>query len=87
MITTARGGSSRGSMPRARVPKGIPATWDTTSSDIPMGGVSVLIIKRMTLNDLAKTEEEHLRIIRYLDERSPEGEAFMISHIYYKKID
>lgn len=44
-------------------------------------------IKRMTLNDLAKTEEEHLRIIRYLDERSPEGEAFMISHIYYKKID
>ena len=36
---------------------------------------------------LAKTEEEHLRIIRYLDERSPEGEAFMISHICCKKID
>ena len=44
-------------------------------------------IRRMTLDDLAKTEQEHLKIIRFIEQRLPEGEAFMISHIYYKKID
>ena len=44
-------------------------------------------VKNMTLEDLAQTEEEHRKIIRYLECRASEGEQFMISHIYYKKLD
>ena len=43
-------------------------------------------VRKMTFEDLSQTEEEHRKIIAYLERRAPEGEPFMISHIYYKKL-
>ncbi len=41
-------------------------------------------LKKMTLEDIVITEKEHLAIITYLKNRDPEGEQFMISHLYNK---
>lgn len=42
-------------------------------------------IQKMTLSQLKRTHEEHVKIIEYIASRNPKGEEFMIDHLYKKK--